>query len=167
MKWFFYFIQEIKHELKFQWSFFYFIYVVTVIFAIGIDNEFLRLWMTLIILIKMSLYDIKHLEIHESDLILLLFLHFDLSIFLSMINFQVLIIIGILVYYGIQDQLGGADVQLLMISELIHPHQLEWIVLGSTLLAILYYFLFTKRKRHRFAFGPFISISIFIFFFIK
>lgn len=167
MKWFLYLIQEVKHELKSQQSFFYLTYFVTVIFARGIDHDLLRLWTTIIILIKMSLHDIKHLEIYESDLMLLLFLYFDLSVFLSMITIKVLIIVGILIYFVIQDQLGGADVQLLMISELIHPHRLEWIVLGSTILAILYYFLLIRKNNHRFAFGPFISIFIFLLFFVK
>lgn len=167
MKWSFCFIHEIKRELIAQQSILYFLYLFVVSFIKFQNNELLILGMTLIILIKISLHDIKYLEIYESDLILLLFLYFDLSIFISIINFKVLLIFSVLIYYAIQDQLGGADVQLLMISEWIHPHRLEWIILGSALFGILYHFLFIKKTNHRFAFGPFISIVIFILFFIK
>lgn len=167
MKWFFYFIHEIKREFIAQQSILFFLYLFAVIFIKFQNNELLILGMTLIILIKMSLHDIKYLDIYESDLILLLFLYFDLSVFISIIDFKVLLIVSVLIYYAIQDQLGGADVQLLMISELIHPHRLEWIILGSALFGILYYLLFINKTNHRFAFGPFISIFIFILFFIK
>ena len=151
------FVEEV--QISMRYPLFYLIYLSLIVLNNLLNDEWMYRSVIFMILLKMSIHDIKTFEIYESDQALLL-----LSVYQPMpISGFPILILSFLYWMCKKEKLGCADLKLMSIGTFMVEEDWMLSVLIASILAIIYALIFDKRDQDQIAFGPFIAISLLLF----